>query len=159
MLYIAYGSNMNKGQMEFRCPKAKPIGACFLDGWRLVFRGVADIIQDKNAKVPVALWDLTKECEKALDRYEGVPRLYHKVYLKGKDKTFLTYCMNSDTFALPSINYFESIQEGYKDFFGENKSASKLLSDSLMYTEQSKPMGFGGHTPMRYKDDPLKYPE
>ena len=53
MLYIAYGSNMNKNQMRIRCPKAKPMGAYFLDGWRLVFRGVADMIRDENAKTRV----------------------------------------------------------------------------------------------------------
>jgi hypothetical protein len=26
MLYIAYGSNMNRRQMAYRCPKAKPVG-------------------------------------------------------------------------------------------------------------------------------------
>ena len=55
MLYIAYGSNMNRDQMSVRCPHAKPLGAYYLDGWRLVFRGVADIIKDKDARVPIVL--------------------------------------------------------------------------------------------------------
>tara|TARA_B100001093_G_scaffold483741_1_gene516544 strand:+ start:624 stop:1115 length:492 start_codon:yes stop_codon:yes gene_type:complete len=163
MLYLAYGSNLNKNQMAFRCPKAKPLGAFMMPNWRLVFRGVADIMPEENAQVPIGLWEITDECEKALDRYEGVPRLYRKQYFTKKTKLgivrYLTYIMNTDTFALPSINYFESIQEGYKDFFGKDESASKLLTDSLLFTKQAKPMGFGGHTPMRFKNDPIKYPE
>ena len=26
MLYLAYGSNLHRGQMKFRCPLAKPLG-------------------------------------------------------------------------------------------------------------------------------------
>ena len=64
MLYIAYGSNMNRDQMSVRCPHAKPLGAYYLDGWRLVFIGVADIIKDKDARVPIVLWTLPKNANR-----------------------------------------------------------------------------------------------
>ena len=38
-LYIAYGSNMDTEQMAYRCPNAKPLGACLLRDWRLMFKG------------------------------------------------------------------------------------------------------------------------
>ena len=158
MFYIAYGSNMNRDQMRVRCPHAKPLGAYYLDGWRLVFRGVADIIKDKDARVPIVLWDITEECEHNLDRYEGVPRLYRKVKLY-KDKTeYLTYLMNSTSFALPPQPYYEGIEDGYRHFFKKDFSKAKVfLEDALGYTEHSKPMGFGGHYPMRFKGKPIKY--
>ena len=59
MLYFAYGSNLNKQQMSIRCPKAKALGAAYIVGWRLVFRGVADIerTNDPSAMLPVGFWD------------------------------------------------------------------------------------------------------
>tara|TARA_B100000214_G_scaffold375474_1_gene362014 strand:- start:2875 stop:3357 length:483 start_codon:yes stop_codon:yes gene_type:complete len=158
MLYIAYGSNMNKNQMRIRCPKAKPMGAYFLDGWRLVFRGVADMIRDENAKTPIALWDITKDCERALDRYEGVPTLYSKVKLKKGNDVYLTYLMNANTYALPFKPYYDGIADGYYHFFKDKyEKALPYLEDALSYTEQSKPDGFGGHYPKRFAGQPIKY--
>ena len=81
-IYVAYGSNMNVEQMKRRCPNAKPIGKYILGDYKLEFRGVANIIKCKGKKVPVALWEITEECEKSLDIYEGYPRLYRKEYVK-----------------------------------------------------------------------------
>ena len=50
-LYAAYGSNLNKAQMQKRCPKSKPFGAIVLDEYRLVFKGVADIEKNKSYKI------------------------------------------------------------------------------------------------------------
>ena len=78
--YIAYGSNMNIEQMSRRCPNAKPIGKTVLKNYKLVFKGVADIEKSESEEVPIVVWEITKECEKALDIYEGYPRLYRKEY-------------------------------------------------------------------------------
>jgi len=69
MLYIAYGSNMNRRQMARRCPKARPLAAIWLQGWRLVMKRVADIEPDPHALTPAALWEITRSCERALDAY------------------------------------------------------------------------------------------
>ena len=37
-LYFAYGSNINLGQMEYRCPDASVVGPVVLEGWELLFR-------------------------------------------------------------------------------------------------------------------------
>ena len=37
-IYLAYGSNMNIAQMEYRCPNAKLLGKTVLEGWLLMFR-------------------------------------------------------------------------------------------------------------------------
>ena len=42
-LYVAYGSNLNLEQMAGRAPKAQPLGAGYLKGWKLVFRRAVDI--------------------------------------------------------------------------------------------------------------------
>ena len=37
--YIAYGSNLNVGQMRMRCPYATILGTANLKGWALLFKG------------------------------------------------------------------------------------------------------------------------
>lgn len=122
-LYLAYGSNLNKEQMSYRCPDALPLIGCVANGWRLVFRGVADITPDKASNLPVGLWRITSECEAALDRYEGYPRLYRKEYITlgawagmWRGETAMTYVMNHDSIAPPSQIYLKTIAEGYRDF-------------------------------------------
>ena len=56
-LYAAYGSNLNKAQMQKRCPKSKPFGAIVLDEFRLVFKGVADMEKKKTIKF---FWEFIK---------------------------------------------------------------------------------------------------
>ena len=79
--YAAYGSNLNKLQMQSRCPMAKPIGKAVLRGWQLVFRGVADIMPCQEAQVNLGIYSITPECEIALDHYESFPNLYIKRYI------------------------------------------------------------------------------
>ena len=121
MLYGAYGANLNMANMEVRCPQAKPILGFNLVGYRLVFNGVADIIKDKDTKVPIGLWQITKECEKSLDRYEGYPHLYKKIKLKidvpgFKGQKVMFYVMRRKGVALPPASYFNTIAQGYDDF-------------------------------------------
>lgn len=117
LIYLAYGSNLNKSQMAHRCPKAQSIGWINLPDYRLVFKGVADIIPAKGMTVPVGLWEITDDCEAALDIYEGYPRLYRKEYFRtAKGHTLMAYVMNSHGLSSPSDYYFKSIEDGYQDF-------------------------------------------
>ena len=112
-LYFAYGSNLNLSQMAQRCPNARQLGSAYFQNWRLVFRGVADIEPTKdNSLLPVGIWEITKECEKSLDIYEGFPHLYRKITVNG----MMTYTMNRKDVSVPSLHYFDCILEGYKDF-------------------------------------------
>ena len=131
MIYVAYGSNLNKAQMAMRCPKAECLGSRILGGWRLVFRGVADMHQESGAMCHVGLWRITDECEEALDRYEGFPSLYLKHYFAPQDgEPMMAYLMNSDGISMPPSYYLESISEGYDDF-GLPKS---FLGEALDWT-------------------------
>lgn len=122
-LYIAYGSNLNLGQMKIRCPYATVIGNGVLPDYRLLFRGggggsVATVEPKAGGAVPVLLWEITPRCEEALDRYEGWPRLYRKetvgVLFDGKIVEAMVYIMN-DGYPLgpPSRGYLNTILEGY----------------------------------------------
>lgn len=125
-LYVAYGSNMNLEQMSHRCPKAKVAGVGILKDYKLTFRGrykgVANIEPCKDKAVPIVLWEITEECEKALDVYEGSPNFYIKkeveVTVNDEVKTAMVYIMATeytDMVAVPTEYYFRIIVRGYSN--------------------------------------------
>jgi len=142
-VYLAYGSNLNLEQMAYRCPNATVIGTAVLSGYRLVFRGgrhsgVATIEQEQGSAVPVLLWEITKRCEQALDRYEGYPHLYRKeqltVDLDGQEVRAMAYVMNEGPPpAMPGAYYYATILHGYRDCgFDE-----AILKEAVMRTTES----------------------
>ena len=130
--YIAYGSNLNVAQIVRRCPGAKPIGTAELEHNTLYFRGSGSgyylTIEPKiGSRVPVAVWEVTAEDEKALDRYEGYPRFYYKhdfdlaVTLLDsrttKELRCFAYIMTEGRdVGLPTPYYMETCIQGYRDF-------------------------------------------
>lgn len=124
-LYGAYGSNMNHAQMAYRCPKAIPIGVARLHDWKLVMRGVADVVPSRGDFVYLGLWWITDKCAKALDIYEGVPYLYERKIVQVMDydrriRNAMIYVMTKSKrnlgLALASADYMLSIMDGYDDF-------------------------------------------
>lgn len=124
-LYLAYGSNLNLRQMQYRCPDARVVGTAILQDYKLLFRGnrhraVATVEPCKGEQVPVLIWSISSDDERALDAYEGWPRLYRKENLTaevaGKPTAVMAYVM-TDGFELgaPSPGYFATILDGYRD--------------------------------------------
>ncbi len=121
--YFAYGSNLHRGQFARRCPASKPVGKLILPDWQLVFRGPADIEHAPGAKVHGAVYQITPDCEAALDRYEGYPRMYTKaeftarITAEGQEPIIapvMVYIMvDANYLAEPSDGYFKIIEEGY----------------------------------------------
>lgn len=139
-IYLAYGSNLNLGQMGMRCPDALVIGTTLLKDYQLIFKGshnsgVASIEKKVGSSVPVLLWEITKRCEKALDRYEGFPHLYRKEYLKvlfeDQQLIVMAYVMNEGPpLSAPGTYYFKTIIDGYYDCgFDE-----EILNNAVDYT-------------------------
>lgn len=124
-LYAAYGSNLNIRQMKHRCPGARLYGTGVIKNFELQFKGkphsaFATIAPKDGASVPVAVWEISKRNEQALDRYEGYPSHYFKqdvpVQLGGKEITAMAYVMNLKmNFGLPSPYYYDIVLEGYED--------------------------------------------
>lgn len=123
-LYLAYGSNLNLGQMAHRCPDSKVAGKAELPGYRLLFRGRpgnahATIEESEGHTVPALLWKVSVRDEACLDRYEGYPYYYGKVQipveLDGKTVSAMAYVMQPG-FDLnkPSPSYLHTIREGYR---------------------------------------------
>ena len=126
--------------MAERCPKAIYIGSTIIKGWRLIFKSVATIEKEIGTDVPVGVFEISDQCEKALDVYEDYPQLYDKrkldVDLNGRLLTAMTYVMVAGYgIAPPSKKYFDVISEGYKncgldlDFLSEAKEHS-IRADS-----------------------------
>ena len=135
--YIAYGSNLNVPQMRMRCPHATILGTAELKGWELLFKGsrtgsYLTIERNDDGRVPVVIWDVTPEDEKALDRYEGFPTFYYKQDIKlqykgirtGRRRTItaFAYIMHEERqIGIPSRFYMKTCLEGYDTFFFDKK--------------------------------------
>lgn len=114
MKYFAYGSNLNVGQMRWRCKNAVPLGPYTLQGYQLVFRFYADVIPATGKSVKGGLWEITEEHEKYLDKYEGCPKLYGKYY----EDDIMFYRMREDAYPLklPTVGYLRDVLEGMENF-------------------------------------------
>lgn len=129
--YLAYGSNLNKVQMAVRCPNAKPVGTAVINGYQLLFKGsktgaYLTIEKSPGKVVPVGVWMVSEEDEKALDRYEGYPDFYYKrnarVKMLNEENKLqvieaFVYIMHEDREkATPTSYYLKTCIAGYWDF-------------------------------------------
>jgi gamma-glutamylcyclotransferase len=121
--YFAYGMNTNIAEMTMRCPKAINLGRCTLQGFELKFRHHADIDKVDGSEMEGVLWDITEDCERALDRLEGYPYYYDKVEVivipdhpvnKNTRILAMAYIMTSKGIEHPpSTSYEDCLIEGY----------------------------------------------
>lgn len=132
--YFAYGANTNNENMKYRCPLAINLGKLILPDYRLVFRGVADIEPYAGSSVQGVLWEITEDCEKSLDVYEGYPHLYRKesfpcTWNHDQSTVFdvMYYKMNSYHLGKPTTGYYSTIYQGFID----NKLDIKYLNQAV----------------------------
>ena len=144
--YFAYGSNLNKAQMRLRCPKAELVDTGIIKDYNLVFRRVADIeyAPCDGHDVPVGIWRITQDCLDALDIYEGYPSLYRREILEAESNRDwgtwqgITYLMNSKSYAMPSPDYYASIEQGYFDCDLELEPLQEALHNTLCEVSKSE---------------------
>lgn len=142
--YFAYGSNMNRDQMNFRCPRARVVTAVRLEDYRLTFsgasgNGVATILPEPGSHVDGVLWTITPHCEASLNRYEGYPNLYGKAQvtvcnIQGVKTEVMAYVMNApykDWTALPSETYLRGILEGCR----QNGLSTQPVMEAVQRTQ------------------------
>ncbi len=145
--YVAYGSNLNIEQMAYRCPGAKIIGTSEIPNYRLLFKGSGTgayltIEPSEGRKVPVAVWEVTKWDECALDRYEGYPRFYYKKEIElpvkpdqggrtTRRKVFVYIMDETRRCGIPSRYYIETCLDGYKDFGFDTDFLFEALGDTM----------------------------
>ena len=133
MLYFAYGSNLNHFQMKRRCVESIFLKKINLKHFKLTFRSkyrAADIEPKKNSSVPGGLFDISKNDEKKLDRYEDYPILYKKYYFSYNGKKVMTYTMVRKTpFTYPTERYLNIVKKGYLDCNLDKKALIKALKN------------------------------
>ncbi len=142
MLYVAYGSNMNLEQMEYRCPNSYAVCNGKLYGWKLVFNIHADVIKgNEDEFVPVVVWNIADADWARLDMYEGYPSYYVKetvnvILDNGKNEKAVVYVMadNRKGICPPTSGYFNGIVKGYID----NGIDTDYLFDALDYSHGNK---------------------
>lgn len=133
--------NTNINEMSLRCPNAINLGRCTLQDFELKFRLHADIDQVTGSIMEGVLWDITPECERALDSLEGYPYYYDKIQVivdpetpvnKNSHIVAMAYIMTSKgDEQLPNIHYEDCLVEGYiENGLDVDKLTSKI--DSLI---------------------------
>jgi len=125
--YFAYGANLNRKQMLERCPDSKPMFIATLRNYKLVFvgwsrqwrGGVASIKPFRGERVLGAIYEVSEECLRRLDKYESS---YNRMNVTVFDEdgepleaiTYIKAVQSEET--LPSKGYLAVIQQGYKDW-------------------------------------------
>ena len=165
--YLAYGSNLSVGQMLYRCPNAIYVGTAEIDGYELLFKGsktgsYLTIEKNTGSMVPVAVWRISAEDEKNLDRYEGCPRFYYKTRIPVKVRNLLTgrlgpevdgiiYIMHEErSMGIPTGEYYNTCLEGYRRFgfdpklllYGLSLTTGEKEGQELVNFWTSKSYGF-----------------
>lgn len=134
-LYIAYGSNLNKEQMQYRCPDAKLAGIGVLPNYRLEFRRVLTVTPCPGSSVPVAVWEISAQDRAKLDLYEGWPHCYrreslHVNFADGTGCSAMAYVMNGGYLASPSASYYRIVADGFRDCGLDERVLQKALKES-----------------------------
>jgi gamma-glutamylcyclotransferase len=127
ILYFAYASNLNKKQMQERCPDCRPKFTAVLPNYKLVFAGwsrtwhggTATIKSFRGEKVHGAIYEVTDACLRRLDKYEvGYSRLNVTVFDEdNQPHQAVTYIKSGQMEeSLPSKEYAAVIKQGYRDW-------------------------------------------
>jgi len=121
--YFAYGINMNRKEMERRCPQAVPVGVAKLDNWAFCInhRGVATVVPSPDSVTEGVLWSVTDDCLQVLDEFEGVAfnsyqREIVDVRLAGTEIRAEVYISDWKGPGEARPGYLQGIIEGAEDF-------------------------------------------
>lgn len=127
VLYFAYGSNLDEGQMLERCPGAKTMGHATLPNHALTFGGfshkwsgaVASVRRAPGEQVDGVLYRLPADELATLDRLEGHPHAYVRetrfVLTRDSRRLATVYVQPAETFEpwAPQPKYFAVLAREY----------------------------------------------
>jgi hypothetical protein len=123
-LYAAYASNLDPQRMGLRCPHSPLQTTGWLTGWRLTFGGedigwdgaLSTIVEDPIEQVFVAVYDVSRDDESALDGWESTETgLYRKAKVRvstmNGELLAWTYVLDAFEGGLPSASYLGVVAE------------------------------------------------
>lgn len=128
MFYFAYGATINKKYMAERCPEAKARYIAALPNYKLMFTnwsrqwkgGTATIKRFTGGRVPGALYEVSEQCLRQLDRIEeGAQRVKVLVFGEVGETPIeaITYARTGQiTEAEPSMEYIRLMKQGYNEW-------------------------------------------
>ena len=127
MYYFAYASNLNKKQMQQRCPDSKPLFTATLPNYKLVFEGWSrqwrggktNIRLFRGEKVFGAVYEVTEACLRRLDNFESPYKRFRvNVFDEdGESVEAIAYIESGQAEQTqPSKEYLSVIQQGYRDW-------------------------------------------
>ena len=128
MYYFAYGSNLNRNQMQKRCPNSQPRFIAILHNYRLAFvgwsrrwrGGIATIRSFRGGKVRGGIYEVSEADLRQLDKFEGTNYQRLKVIVNNEDREpveAITYIYTPQIEETkPSPEYIAIMQQGYKDW-------------------------------------------
>jgi len=130
MNYFAYAENLSKKVMSEKCPDSKPRYTAVLPNYTLIFvgysrhwkGGIASIKPFKGKKVEGAVYDITEEQFKKLDRHEDYGFTYDHLKVTAwtdsdEPVEAITYIKKEQSPETPpSTEYLAVIRQGYKDW-------------------------------------------
>ena len=114
--YLAYGANLNRAEMAFRCPQAVPVGSVELEDWQLEFCSHATVQQHAHGRLQAGIWAISDACETNLDRFEGWPVYYRKQVITVRGEPTMMYIMNHPLPQTPTAGYLKCLAQGYADW-------------------------------------------
>lgn len=95
-MYFAYGANIDKNAMKFRCPDSVFYGLGIVSGKKFIINefGVATLVDNQESATYGILWLISEEDKKRLDVFEGVEcgLYYRKDAIVNLNKTEAVTC-------------------------------------------------------------------
>jgi gamma-glutamylcyclotransferase len=128
MYYFAYASNLNRKQMQERCPGARPLFPATLHHYELAFTGWSRVQRGATATIRIlwggkvlgGVYEVSDECLRRMDVREGSDYRRLKVTVNNEDGEAFeaqTYIKTgNDKVDKPSPEYLALIQQGYRDW-------------------------------------------
>ena len=123
-LYAAYGSNLDPRRMALRAPASPIFAIGWLVGWRLTFAAGeyeseganATVVEDPADTVFVALYDVPRADEQALDKWEDIDLgLWRKIRVRVEtldgDQLAWLYALDAYEGGLPTADQLATVAD------------------------------------------------
>jgi gamma-glutamylcyclotransferase len=128
MYYFAYALNLNRKEMQERCPESLAKFPATLHHYQVVFVGwsrswrgsLATIRPIRGGKVPGAIYEVSEASLRRLDKHQGSDYRRLNVIVNNEDGEpieAVTYIQSGRAeLGKPSAEYLAAIQRGYKEW-------------------------------------------